>query len=153
MSTRYRRSRPLLLLPLLASILLLLPACTPSTPPPPTSTRAPTTTPIPWPTLDPNRPNLAFSPLELPEAILDQSYEVTITVANDLTPVFVIRVDNGELPPGLALNYEGRGTTATITGTPTKAGEFEFELVARCKGTSINGQEGYQTYMLLVKHE
>jgi hypothetical protein len=132
MDTRNRILKSLSLLPLLASLLLLLPACTPSTPPPstplPTSTRAPTTTPF-RPTPNPNRPKLAFSPLELPEAVVGQSYEVTIAVANNETPIFRIAVDDGELPSGLALNYEERAITATITGTPHEAGEFEFRLV------------------------
>ena len=152
MSAKSRTPKPLSLLPLLVSFLILLPACTPSTPPPPTSTRPPTRTPI-RPTLNPNRPKLAFSPTELPEAVVGQPYEVTIAVANNETPIFRIAVDDGELPPGLALTYEERAPTATIMGTPTDAGEFGFELVARCLGTYVNGQEGYQSYTLLVKQE
>lgn len=64
-----------------------------------------------------------------------------------------IAIDDGDLPPGLALNYNDRSTTVTITGTPTEAGEFEFKLGAWCLGTYVNGQEGYQAYTLLVKKE
>jgi len=151
MRTKHRTPRALPLLPLLASLLILLPACAPSTPLPSTPTR--NRTPIPWPTLDPNRPDVAFSPTELPEAVLGQPYEVTLTVTRNETPVGNIAVDDGELPPGLALTYEDRATSATIAGTPTEAGEFEFRLGAWCLGTSVSGQEGYQTYTLRVKQE
>ena len=156
MNARHGIPRPLSLLPLLASLLLLLPACNPSTPPPstplPTSTQAPTTTPI-RPMPNPNRPKLAFSPTELPEAVVGQPYEVTIAVDNNETPVGKIAVDDGNLPPGLALHYQERATTVTITGTPTEAGEFAFSLRAWCLGTYVNGQEGYQSYTLWVKNE
>ena len=102
---------------------------------------------------NPNRPKLAFSPTELPEAVVGQPYEVTIAVDNNETPVGLITVDDEDLPPGLALAYEDRATTATIAGTPIEAGEFEFRLRAWCLGTYVNGQEGYQTYTLLVKHK
>ena len=94
-----------------------------------------------------------FSPPELPEAVLGQTYKVTITVTGNETPVFQISVDDEELPPGLALHYEENTSTAMITGIPKEAGEFEFGVSAYCKGTYINGQVGEQRYALPVRQE
>ena len=153
MSGRRATSRQLVLLSVFASFPLLLLACAPFGTPPPTHTATPTPTPIPWPTAPPIRTPLVFSPLALPEAVLGQPYEVTIAVAGSKTPVFRIAVDDGELPPGLALHYERNASTATIAGIPKEAGAFAFEVGASCKGTSISGQSGEQRYTLLVKQE
>ena len=153
MNGRLGTSRQLLLLSVFASYLLLLVACAPFSTPPPTSTTVPTLTPIPWPTPPTIRTPLVFSPHELPEAVLGQPYEVTITVTGNRTPVFRVSVEDGELPPGLALHYEERATTATITGVPKEAGEFEFGVGAFCLGTSISGQKGDQRYTLLVRQK
>ena len=99
------------------------------------------------------RPPLAFSPLELPDAHVGRPYEVTITVSGNETPVFRMSVDSAELPPGLTLQYEEHESIARIEGVPEKAGEFEFAVSADCLGTMRNGQTGEQRYILLVKQE
>jgi len=99
------------------------------------------------------RPPLVISPSELPDARVGQSYEVTITVSGDQTPVYTIAVDSAELPPGLALHYEEGANTATIEGVPEEAGTFEFTVKATCLGTMVNGQTGEQLVTLLVEPE
>ena len=110
-----------------------------------------------WGSLHWTRPPLAFSPLELPEARLGHPYEVTITISGNETPVFLISVDSGELPPGLILHYEEwddiDGRTSRIEGVPEKAGEFEFVVSAQCRATYFSGQTGEQRYTLLVREE
>jgi hypothetical protein len=96
---------------------------------------------------------LAFSPTELPEATVGQPYEVTITISGNHTPVFLISVDNVELPPGLTLQHEHNASTAQIRGVPEQAGEFEFTVNATCYGTNVSGQTGEHRYRLLVKQE
>ena len=99
------------------------------------------------------RPELAFSPSELPEAQLGQPYQATITVSDSETPVFSMALDSGELPPGLMLHYEKNDSTASIEGIPEEAGEFEFAIHAYCYGTNISGQSGVQHYKLSVKQQ
>jgi hypothetical protein len=96
---------------------------------------------------------LALSPTELPEAQVGQPYEATITVSGNHTPVFLISVDDEELPPGLTLHYEDNASTAEIRGVPEKAGSFEFTVRALCYGTNVSGQTGERRYTLLVKRE
>jgi hypothetical protein len=96
---------------------------------------------------------LAFSPPELQEAQVGQPYGATITVSGNRTPVFLISVDSGELPPGLTLHYEEGASTARIEGVPETAGEFELTVHASCFGTNVSGQTGERSYTLLVKQE
>lgn len=99
------------------------------------------------------RPPLDFSPHELPEAQVGQAYEATIAVSGNETPVFLIAVESGELPPGLTLQYEEDAGTAAVIGVPERAGEYEFTVYAACCGTNVSGQAGEQRYTLLVEPE
>jgi hypothetical protein len=78
---------------------------------------------------------------------------VTITVSGNHTPVFLMSVESGELPPGLTLHYEENASTAQISGVPEKAGEYEFTVRALCYGTNVSGQTGEHPYRLLVREE
>ena len=99
------------------------------------------------------RPSLTFSPLELPNAHVGQAYEVTISVSDNETPVFLMSVDSEGLPPGLTLQYTEHEDRARIEGVPEKAGEFEFTVSAYCLGTMRSGQTDEQRYVLLVKQD
>jgi len=96
-------------------------------------------------------PPLTFSPAELPEAQVGQSYKVTIAVSGNRTPVFFISVEEGDLPEGLALYYEEGSSTAEIRGVPSEAGEYEFTVTAWCRGTNVSGQVGEHRYRLVVR--
>jgi Putative Ig domain len=100
----------------------------------------------------PARPALVFSPTQLPAAQTGQPYSVTITVAQNDTPVGDIYVSAGSPPPGLTLAFPGRGqgTSASLTGTPTDAGIYAFTVSAWCLGTNVSGQSGEQAYRLVV---
>jgi hypothetical protein len=98
-------------------------------------------------------PSLDFSPRELPDAQVGQSYEVIITVSRSETPVSRISVDSAELPPGLTLLHEEGVSTAVVRGVPERAGEYEFTVHANCYSTNVVGQAGEQRYTLLVKQE
>ena len=93
---------------------------------------------------------LIFSPSELKNAILGQTYEVTITISNNNTPVSDIYGNASELPPGLTLNYEEPSSTAVLSGIPEIAGEYEFIIRARCYSTRKTGRYGEHIYRLLV---
>ncbi len=97
------------------------------------------------------RPNLVFDPLELPAAQVGAAYEATITVSQNVTPVFWMKAVEGALPDGLTFEYNENDNFAKIVGTPTSAGTFKFEVGAACLGTSVNGQMGQKEYVIEVK--
>ncbi len=97
------------------------------------------------------RPNLVFDPLELPAAQVGATYEATITVSQNVTPVYWMKVTDGALPDGLTLEYHEHDSFAKITGTPTRAGTFKFAVGAACLGTSVSGQTGQMEYGMEVK--
>jgi hypothetical protein len=110
----------------------------------------PTSTPIPWPTRPPGH-RLTFSPTELPEAEVGQSYQVTIVISDNHTPVGDVFLESGTLPPGLTLTFLESTDTAEISGTPEEAGTFEFVIGAWCFGTNVSGDTGEHAYTLVVR--
>ena len=99
------------------------------------------------------RPPLTFSPTQLPQAHVGEPYSATITVSDNVTPVFRYRVVEGSLPPGLELLFDEASGSAQISGTPTEGGTFKVTIAASCLGTSVNGQTGQQQYELVVVSE
>lgn len=97
------------------------------------------------------RPALVFDPLELPAAQAGAAYAATITVSQNVTPVYWMQVVEGALPDGLTLEYHEHDSFAKIVGTPTRAGKFKFAVGAACLGTSVNGQMGQMEYGIEVK--
>ena len=96
------------------------------------------------------RPPLVFAPDQLPQAYVGEPYSATITVSDNVTPVYQFRVVDGGLPPGLEFYYEEVTGAAMISGTPTEGGTFVITVAASCLATSVNGQTGQQQYELLV---
>lgn len=94
---------------------------------------------------------LEFSPLELEPAKVGQAYTVTITVTGNVTPVGAFLTDEQTLPPGLTLAHTETESTATLSGTPTEAGEYTFTIDVWCYGTNVSGQTGQITYTLTVE--
>jgi hypothetical protein len=97
------------------------------------------------------RPILEFEPLELLAAQVGVAYDVTITVSQNVTPVYWMKVVVGALPDGLTLEYNENDNFAKVVGTPTSAGTFKFAVGAACRGTSVNGQMGQKEYVIEVK--
>lgn len=95
---------------------------------------------------------LVFKPDSLPDAQTGTVYTVQITVENTRTPVGEFILQEGELPPGLALKQvDGVANTAEISGTPTQAGTYKFVLYVWCFGTNQAGQTGQIDYTIVVK--
>ena len=99
------------------------------------------------------RPALGFEPAELPEGIVGLPYTAIVTVTGNETPVGDIYVSEGELPPGVRLEFAGRGTgsTAQFSGTPTSSGSFEVTIAAWCLGTNQSGQTGDKKYTIEIR--
>lgn len=97
------------------------------------------------------RPALEFDPLELPAAQVGVAYEATISISQNLTPVYLVSIVDGTLPDGLTLEYQEHESFAKIIGTPTYAGTFKFTVWAGCLGTSVNGQTGQKEFVIEVK--
>jgi hypothetical protein len=99
----------------------------------------------------PQRPELTFSPLQLPEAHVGESYQATITISGTQTPVGEIHLSQGSLPRGLNLAHAKQTNTAEITGRPEEAGRWTFTVSVWCFGTQVSGQSGARTYELIVR--
>jgi hypothetical protein len=111
---------------------------------------SPTPEPTFAPILEPVTP-LKFSPEKLPEAQSGQAYSATISITDNVTPVYIASIEAGELPPGLALLEVKPGNTVEISGVPQKPGEYTFTVSVGCFGTMVSGQQGQHEYTLVVK--
>jgi hypothetical protein len=112
--------------------------------------------PAPQPTEDheldfgPTGGPLRFSPDSLPEAQVGTPYEARIQISLNSTPVGDFFISEGTLPEGMEFTFLEGEDAATITGTPTEAGEFKFTVTVWCFGTQVSGQTGEMTYTLTV---
>jgi len=100
---------------------------------------------------EPARPELTFTPEALPDGRVGQDYTVAITVSANETPVYEMRVEDGSLPPGLALLYTEIQATGFIDGTPAQPGTYSFAIRASCFGTMRPGQVGTKAYSIVVR--
>jgi Putative Ig domain len=94
---------------------------------------------------------LGFSPSQLPDAQVGQSFEVRIVISGNSTPLNDFYISDGQLPQGLTLTYQRNDDFATISGTPQQTGQYKFTIAANCLGTNRPGQSGQQAYTLVVK--
>jgi hypothetical protein len=90
----------------------------------------------------------------LPNANVGSSYHAVLSVSGGLAP-YQFAINQGELPPGLALNPQ----TGSISGTPTKAGSFAFAIMVTGEpfvpvGVGPNGKpfanSGLRAYTVMV---
>jgi hypothetical protein len=88
-------------------------------------------------------PAIMPNPPTLPNAVVGGSYSQTITAFGGAGP-YTFQVTQGSLPPGLTLNP----TTGLLSGTPTQAGPFDFEITA----TDTNECPGTRPYTLTVNY-
>jgi hypothetical protein len=97
------------------------------------------------------RPALEFDPAKLIGAQVGVPYEATITVSQNVTPVYWMEVTEGALPEGLTLEYHEHDSFVKIVGTPSRPGTFTFTVSTACLGTSVGGQTGQMEYQIEVK--
>jgi hypothetical protein len=96
---------------------------------------------------------LKFAPDALPGASLYQTYQATITISGNKTPVGSISVSAGALPDGIKLTYEQGKNFATLSGDPTLLGTFSFTVRTWCEGTNRPGQSGEHAYTIAVERD
>jgi Putative Ig domain len=95
--------------------------------------------------------SLAFSPDQLPAATVGQAYQAVITVTQNSTPVGQMSVGLADLPPGMNFAFIRSQNAAEISGTPSRAGTYQFTVSAWCFGTNVSGQTGHHDYQLVVQ--
>jgi len=79
-------------------------------------------------------PVVTFATNSLPSGTIGQSFNQNVTLSGGTGPYTVI-LNSGSLPPGLTLS-----TAGALTGTPTTAGTYTFNLRATDSvGQSVNG--------------
>ncbi len=88
-----------------------------------------------------NCPAITVNPATLPNGILGTPYDQTVSGSGGLAP-YTFAVTNGALPTGLTLNT----STGQISGTPTAAGTFNFDITA----TDANGCTGVTNYSITM---
>ena len=91
-------------------------------------------------TVNGNCQTITVNPATVPNATVNTAYTQTFTQAGGVAPVTLTLV--GQLPNGLTYNQG----TATLSGTPTQAGSFNFTVTA----TGASGCQGVRNYTLTV---
>ena len=86
-------------------------------------------------------PAIKPNPATLPNPVVGVAYSQTMTAFGGEAP-YTFEVTDGSLPPGIGLNP----TTGVLSGTPTQAGTFDFEITA----TDTNECPGTRAYTLTV---
>jgi len=86
-------------------------------------------------------PSVSLAPASLPTALVNRSYNQTITASGANGP-YSFAVTAGSLPPGLFLSPGG-----SLTGAPTITGTFNFTVTA----TDTSGCTGSKAYSIFVR--
>ncbi|MCS6885311.1 MAG: putative Ig domain-containing protein, partial [Blastocatellia bacterium] len=84
------------------------------------------------------------SPGSLPGGMVGMPYSQTISAGSPGTSPFVYYVTSGSLPPGLTLST--LNSVATLSGTPTTAGTYNFTITA----ADVNNCQSSQTYTVTI---
>jgi Putative Ig domain. len=87
----------------------------------------------------PVSPGVGITTVTVPTGTTAVPYSATLAALG--ADPFEFRLTGGTLPPGLALSLSG-----AITGTPTMAGSFSFQVTV----TDSNGREGARNFTLTV---
>ena len=88
-----------------------------------------------------NCPAITVNPATLPNGTLGTPYDQTVSGSGGVAP-YTFAVTNGSLPTGLTLDTN----TGQISGTPTVAGTFNFDITA----TDANGCTGVTSYSVTM---
>ncbi|MBK9372524.1 MAG: IPTL-CTERM sorting domain-containing protein [Holophagales bacterium] len=90
-------------------------------------------------------PTVTVLPATLPNPVLGVLYAQTISATGGASP-YVYSVSAGALPPGLLLSPLTATPTASLSGTPTATGSFNFTITA----VDANGCPGTRDYTVFV---
>ena len=78
-------------------------------------------------------------PATIPAGTVDQSYNAVLAVGGGSSP-YHFSVKSGTLPPGVSLNP----ATGTLSGTPTTAGTYSFEVMVTDSPLPDQGSQTFQ---------
>ncbi len=96
-----------------------------------------------------NPPNIVVSPGDLPNAQDGVPFNVTLSGSGG-TPNYTLSLVSGVLPDNVNFNYDPTTGTATISGTPTEAGVFNFTVEAQDSSAGTGPYTRDWSYTLLV---
>ena len=85
-------------------------------------------------------PTITLSPSSLPSGTVGTAYSQTISASGGISP-YTFAITSGSLPAGLTLS-----ATGTLSGTPTAAGSYTFEI----KAVDSKGCFGTKQYTMSV---
>ena len=78
----------------------------------------------------------------LPPGVVGVEYSASFEATGGMGGSYSWEIGFGDkLPPGLALIPQQEGNSVDISGTPTEAGDFTFQVILTSNGTETPGQE------------
>src|SRR5208337_4185421 len=86
--------------------------------------------------------NTLTLPASIPAGTVHQSYNTVLSVGGGSFP-YQFSVKTGSLPPGISLNP----ATGTLSGTPSTAGTFSFEVMVT---DAPHPDQGSQTFSVPI---
>ena len=82
----------------------------------------------------------------IPNGVLKDSYTAVVTASGGCTP-YKWKVSSGTLPTGVTMKASSSTTSATLSGTPSKAATYSFTLSA----TGCGGHVATASYKVVVQ--
>ena len=92
---------------------------------------------------------LTIDPVGLPNASLNQSFSATLTESAGGTAPYSWSLSSGSLPPGMSLDTTSVTNATTLSGTPSAAGSYNFEV--RVNDSTSTTRTGSRSYTLVVQ--
>jgi len=83
---------------------------------------------------------------QIPNGVLKDSYSAVVTASGGCTP-YKWKVSSGTLPTGVTMKASSSTTSATLSGTPSKAATYSFTLSA----TGCGGHVATASYKVVVQ--
>lgn len=96
-------------------------------------------------TITVNAPTVTITPGTLPAATVSTAYSQTVTAANGFAP-YSYAISAGSLPIGMSINT----ATGVLSGTPTSAGTFNFNVRATDSSTGTGPYLATWAYSMTV---
>jgi large repetitive protein len=94
-------------------------------------------------------PSITIGPDGLPDGAVGQQYSEVITASggDGIHGMY----SSGTLPPGLALSFDHDAGTGLLSGTPTTAGSYAFNITAYGPQYNLGGSEGTRHYTVVIR--
>ncbi len=96
-------------------------------------------------------PVLEINPPQPEPAQVGEDYSAQLSVQGQQQPLRKVEIVSGELPPRLQLEWNQGEGDLLVRGTPSQAGQWDFELLVSTIAPEGHGQELTRRMSLLVE--